>query len=220
MGDNTDGSVSLGTSSLALEEVAKGCRNLERLRLEGKPKADPTRLMALLRSCTSLTALHINHVGGSGEHFSTFMGQNFPALRELEVRCWSTVSFHVASWPLLEVLDVGQFTMSDDALTRVGSHCPHLRSFTASMCDSVTDEGVTAFAKGCAQLQSLKLHGCGDITVAALEAIVAHCRYLEALTVYQQHSAQCTITLEEAAPFLKYVGDINRYKSQARANLS
>jgi hypothetical protein len=172
-------------SDAAMEALIHGCPNLERAYLGGGLSVSEGVLLELLHRCRKLVALCFDNGASVSGQFVSVLAREVPALRELRVTCRavSSVTQHIASWPLLESLTVQGGIASDNLMHALVAHCPLLRCLVIAHSQQVTDAGVTALAKGCAQLQRLELHESSSVTIAALEAIITHCRYLEILTI-------------------------------------
>jgi hypothetical protein len=204
-----------GVGSQALLAAAKGCPNLERLHAAGSLYMSGNVWLEILHSCKKLNVLQVRSFHFGSDEVLAVLTRDFPALRELQVSYFTDPHRlspqHIASWPLLEVLSLGNMSVTDELLYALATYSPRLRSIQAAICRGITDAGVTALVKGCSLLEQVDLGNCVDITLAALKTTVTHCRYLERLTIHQA-DAPIRITREEAEPYMKLkLGDINSY---------
>ncbi|KAG8090063.1 hypothetical protein GUJ93_ZPchr0011g28304 [Zizania palustris] len=174
-------------TDVGLTNLARGCKNLERLSLVWCSAISSTGLLRIAENCKNLSSLDLQacYIGdpglmaiGEGCKLLSYLNLRFvegttdEGLIGLIKSCGqSLVSLGVATcaW------------MTDASLHAVGLHCPNLENLSLES-DHIKNEGVISVAKGCRLLKTLKLQciGAGD---EALEAIGLFCSFLESMSL-------------------------------------
>jgi hypothetical protein len=179
-------------SDVGLWAIARHCRFMEHLILQGCDTITNIGLRSLSLALLEVDTLNFNHCHLLDDIGLTVIATGKWKLLHLYLRdCVGVtdngVSKLARACPNLKTLDlngcnnVGEF--GDKAIKEIGAFCGDLRYLDLSGCRRVEDPGLRALAVGCPHLEVLKLSGCDVLTSMSLKALCKHSKALEDLTL-------------------------------------
>ena len=150
-------------------------------------------LQGLVKSRPSIQVLKCVIEEGDIDSFLRHVGIYCMSLRVLVVKTGSEVyaASHAAvialiqGCPLLEELDLDEYSPNDDvlyALAECCSRCMRLDTFLYEPA-AFTDQGLIALSRGCPGLTQLHLHDAADITDVAIMSFAEHCHRLDSFAL-------------------------------------
>lgn len=150
-------------------------------------------LQSLVKARPSIQVLKCNIEEGDVDSFLECVGTHCTHLRVLVVETGEEIAGaeHAAvialvqGCPLLEELDIDEYSPNDDVLYTLSEHCPRLKRIDTYKYESAafTDLGLIAMSRGCPDLTQLHLHDAPDIADATILSFAEHCHKLDSFAL-------------------------------------
>ena len=197
-------------SDVGLWAIARHCRYMKHLILQGCDTITNIGLRSLSLALLDIDTLNFNHCHLLDDIGLTVVATGKWKLRHLYLRdCVGIMDNGVSklarAHPTLQTLDlngctnVGEF--GDKAIKEIGAFCGDLRYLDLGGCRRVEDSGLRALAVGCPHLEVFKLAGCDVLTNISLKALCKHSKSMVDLTLggckkffdkdFEQYLPQC-----------------------------
>lgn len=94
-------------------------------------------------------------------------------IRHLDLTCLSLKSLGTNfDLPDLEVLNLTNTEVDDEALYIISNRCPALLQLVLLRCDYITDKGVMHVVNNCTQLREISLNGCPNVQAKVVASMV------------------------------------------------
>ena len=161
---DTDGP---GVTSEGLQSLVKARPSILVLKCKIEEGCVDTLLRRVGIYCMSLTVLHVKT--GS----------------EIYAATHGAVIALIQGCPLLQELDLDEYSPSDDVLYALAECCPRLMGLNTFLYEPAgfTDRGLVALSRGCPGLTQLHMHDAAGITDEAIMSFAEHCRKLESIAL-------------------------------------